>query len=268
MTWLDRLTGWYVGNELWTVAITAFCFLVIAAEAGYRRGRRWASHHEVTEAEISSISALTAGMLSLLAFTLALTINFAQNRFESRRDHVAHEANAIGTAWLRAGLAADPEGAALARGIHDYARLRLAYIRGVPLADEAALHARIDAAQTDLWRITTAITRAHPSPITASLVAAMNEMFDSALIQRFATESRVPVRLIFMLLAGSLLCCGATGFQLGLRGRRHERIALMLMVMWAGALMLVVDFSNPRQGALGINTTPLEWTLQGMGKQP
>lgn len=268
MTALDRFVAWFVGHDLLIVVAAAFLVLGAAAEAGFRLGRQRAARRPASEADIGGIATLSAGMLSLLAFTLALTITFAQNRFESRRDDVVREANAIGTAWLRAGLAAQPGGAALADGIRAYAQLRLDYALGVPRPAEAALNARTAVAQAQLWQTTAALARADPGPMSASLVAAINDMFDAALAQRFAVESRVPVRLVFLLLAGSLLCFAAMGFQFGLRGQRHAGVALMLLLMWTGALGLIVDFSDPRQGALGINTAPLQWTLQGMGNRP
>ena len=53
-------------------------------------------------------------MLALLAFTMAVTISFAQNRFEDRRAASLAEANAIGTAWLRARAVGGEEGTAIA----------------------------------------------------------------------------------------------------------------------------------------------------------
>jgi hypothetical protein len=45
---------------------------------------------------------VVGGMLSLLAFVLALTLSFANTRFSERVEGTLAEANAIGTAWLRA----------------------------------------------------------------------------------------------------------------------------------------------------------------------
>lgn len=45
---------------------------------------------------------LVGGFLALLAFVLELTLSFASERFSDRRNATLNEANAIGTAWLRA----------------------------------------------------------------------------------------------------------------------------------------------------------------------
>lgn len=266
MTALDRLIGWFVGGDLLLFCGASFIFLVAVAEAGFRLGRAQAARHPIDATAHDGVGKLTAGMLSLLAFTLALTISFAQNRFESRRDDIVREANALGTAWLRAGIAAGEateDGVRLAAAIRDYATTRLAYARAVA-ADEPALHEQTAAMQKVIWTQVAAIVAQRHSPITNSLVVAVNDMFDAGLVQRFRVESRVPVRVIGMLLVGSVLCFMAMGYQYGLTGVRHAGIALLLLMMWTGALLLIADFSNPREGALRLTTAPLVWAVDGM----
>ena len=97
--------------------------LLIANEIGYRIGR-WRTTLRAEQAE-GNMGMLTTGMLGLLAFTLGLTISIAESRYEARRDLVVAEANAIGTAWLRAGLVRGAEGPELRRELEDYTRTRL-----------------------------------------------------------------------------------------------------------------------------------------------
>jgi hypothetical protein len=107
----------------------------------------------------------------LLAFALGLSISYAQNRFEARRDLVQVEANAIGTAWLRANLVDDAEGIAIAGKIEDYARVRLAFTTAISEANVPALVAQTNALQADIWRDTQMIARRAPTPITAETLA-------------------------------------------------------------------------------------------------
>lgn len=88
--------------------LTATVAIVLASlEAGYRLGvfrhRRSDSEKETPVGEV------VAATLGLLAFLLAFTFGFAASRFESRKELVIQEANAVGTAWLRAGLLPAPE---------------------------------------------------------------------------------------------------------------------------------------------------------------
>ena len=232
--------------ELFTAAILPlalglFVMLGIVAEAGFRLGRRHAVRRPPGDREMTGISALTGGMLGLMAFVLAVTIGFAQDRFEARRATMLTEANTIGTAWLRTNLAG-PAGKPVAGLIEDYARVRLSYIQETsPNAIEAAL-ARTNTLQ--------------------------NDMFDANLSQRFALESRVPLETMLGLLCGAVLAIGALGFQVGLTGKRHPLLGALLIGMLTGGMMLVVDLSRARLGFMRVDTAPLDWTLQGFTPGP
>jgi hypothetical protein len=67
---------------------------------------------------------VVGGMLSLLAFVLALTLSFANNRFSERVEGTLSEANAIGTAWLRAEAIGHVRGPEIAKLLEEYTRLR------------------------------------------------------------------------------------------------------------------------------------------------
>lgn len=247
-------------NEIWLIALVV---MVVVCEVGYRIGRFRAAREKDAEKVGGSVGTLIAGMLSLLAFTLGLTINFAQSRYEARRDDVVLEANTIGTAWYRAQLVGGADGEALASAIVEYTRVRLAYARLGSEADATALLGSTNAMQTRIWALTTTIARAAPTPIAASLIASVNDMIDASLVQRFALESRVPARLMVALFLGSILSFGAMGFQFGLMGYRQIVLTLLLLLMWSGGFVLIADFSNPRTGGMRVNPAPLIWTLNG-----
>jgi hypothetical protein len=64
-------------------------------------------------------------MLGLLAFLLAFTFGMAASRFELRRELVLDEANAIGTAYLRAALVPEPHRTEIRTFLRDYVDSRL-----------------------------------------------------------------------------------------------------------------------------------------------
>ncbi len=200
-------------------------------------------------------------MLGLLAFILGLTINFAQNRFEARRELVAVEANAIATTWLRARLVGGPDGEALAAQIADYAKTRLAFTAADYKGPIHQLNARTDEQQQRIWALVTSIARKSPTPISATLVNAANGMIDASLSQRFAFETHVPGNMIELLVGGSLIAIAALGYQLGLVGYRQPVLTSLLLLMWAGGIMMTVDLNRPRLGNIRVETTPLEWTI-------
>lgn len=72
---------------------------------------------------------VVGSMRGLLAFVLALTLSFASTRFHERQTGTLAEANAIGTAWLRAKAMSHVRGGAIAHLLEEYARIRRDFVR-------------------------------------------------------------------------------------------------------------------------------------------
>ena len=191
----------------------------------------------------------SSGMLGLLAFSLALALSMAQSRFDTRRAAALQEANAIGTAWLRAHAIDHERGPAIARLLEDYIRLRIEYVRAGP--DQTGLSAisqRTSDMQGVMWGHATAIVRERPDPAVAILLASLNEAFDSSAAQRWAFVDPIPAEIIWLLLAMSVLAIGAMGYQIALGRRRHPVATCMLIAMWTATITVTVNFSQPDMG--------------------
>ena len=255
------------GFGLHTTAVALFLSFTLAVHVGYRLGRWAVNKRPAKSGETSGVSTLTAGMPGLLAFTLSLSINFAQNRYEARRALVLAEANAIGTAWLRTKLIDGDDGPAIAAKIEDYTKARLDFTVAASDADVPAPVARTNAVRNDIWRIVQVVARRSANALTVALVNALNEMFDSSASQQVAYESRVPTQLIMALFYGALLTMGALGYQFGLSGKRQLVLSLLLLAMWSGGMMLMIELSQPRLGDIRVDAEPLVWVIQGFSEK-
>ena len=90
---------------LWAFFGAVLLLVLLSVEAGYRLGRRW---REQSAGEVEGpVGAMVGATLGLLAFMLAFTFGAAAERYDSRRQILLDEANAIGTAYLRAGMLPD-----------------------------------------------------------------------------------------------------------------------------------------------------------------
>jgi hypothetical protein len=96
MTTIAAIANWSV----FAFALLLFVAQMLAHEVGYWLGSRRRAHGGEVQAE--GVGVVVGGMLSLLAFVLALTLSFANSRFSERVEGTLAESNAIGTAWLRA----------------------------------------------------------------------------------------------------------------------------------------------------------------------
>jgi hypothetical protein len=263
---IDRALDTLMDTSLLLFGVVVLALLYAANETGFHVGLWRARHRPAHERDLAGIGTITAGMLGLLAFTLGLTINIAQARFEARRNLVVQEANAISTAWLRSKLIASDEGPTITGLVEAFAKVELAYVSTDSFDAEPGLIARTNDLQAQMWQAAQTVARRDPSSITASLITALINMFDAAVAERFAFESRVPADLSWMLLAGSLLAIGAMGYHLGASGSRQVVLTALLLVMWAGGMVLIADLNRPRIGAIRVDPAPLIWTMQGFGQ--
>jgi hypothetical protein len=257
VNYLAEIAAWSIA------AFSALLFLLqfLAYETGFWIGQR--TGQDIKEAE--GVGVMVGALLALLAFVLALTLSLANARFDERRLGGLSEANAIGTAWLRAEGLGQPRGDEIARLLLEYGKLR----RENVMADRgshrlAETDQRVSALQNEIWGHLTALTRDQPTPITAALQSALNAVFDATTAERFAFDFRFPPQLVWLLLGLALLAMGGVGFQLGLRGHRFRSITALVIVAWTLVIVDILDLGAARVGSFRTPPQAYDWNLSGM----
>jgi len=172
------------------------------------------------------------------------------------------EANAIGSAWQRANLVGGTEAEAISSLVRQYAQTRLDFARAPANQPVGDLNARTSELTRQILEQVTQAARKAPTPITATLVTGIDEMFDSAQAQRFAFLDETPNAILDMMILGAIIAIGAMGYETGLRGPRQPVLTSLLLVMWAGGMVMTVDLNQPRLGSIRVDARPLEWTIQ------
>src|SRR6187401_1229528 len=131
-----------------SVAIGLLLLLLVSLEAGFRIGRRAAADSDAGAG--AQIGAVQGAILGLLGLLLGFSFAAAGARFIERQDLIVSEANAIGTAYLRADLLEDPFRTELKGALKRYVEHRVEVTSrlryGVTAADAAEieqLHARM-----------------------------------------------------------------------------------------------------------------------------
>lgn len=252
--------------EIASYSVLAFAAVLFATQAIARDVGYWFGHRAAKrgDAPPEGVGVVVGGMLGLLAFVLALTLSFSTARFQERRDGTLAEANAIGTAWLRAQAVGHPRGAEIARLLEDYVQVRRDFVRAHALSTEiGALNDRTGALQSEIWGHLAAIVRERPDPVATSLMAALNETFDQATAERFAFSMPFPPQLFWLLIGMSTVSMAALGFQLGLRQRALRMLSWVLIGMWTATMTIILDFGAARVGDIRTGTQAYEWTLEG-----
>jgi hypothetical protein len=248
----------------WSVAAFGLLLLatqMLAREIGYWLGRRHAARHE---GRAEGVGVVVGAMLGLLAFVLALTLSFANTRFGERRAGTLAEANAIGTAWLRAEAIDHPRSAEIARLLEEYARVRADFVRApLDAAATEAANRRTGELQVEIWGHVAGLVRERADPVTSSLMAAINETFDASTAERFAYAFTLPSQLFWLLIGMALLGMVALGYQLGLRRNPLRVLATLLTAMWTVVIVSILDLAAARVGTLRTGAVAYEWTLDG-----
>lgn len=243
--------------------VLLFAVQLAAHEAGYRVGRRVRAK---SSSYPESVGVVVGGMLGLLAFVLALTLSFANSRYSDLRASTLAEANAIGTAWLRAEAIGGPHGGAIKAILEDYAKVRQDFVEAD--LDESVLgsiNQRTNALQNAIWAEVTGLVRERADPVASSLMAAVNDTFDASTSARFSFAFRLPPQIFWLLLAMTLLGMGSLGYQLGLRERPLRVLVPLLSLMWTIVIVDILDLASARFGSFRTSTAVYEWTRQGFG---
>jgi len=261
MDWLGEFAGFALAVFGVGMVLLQFAALWI----GHHLGRAQAHRVPPTDKDpVEGVSVVVGGLLGLLAFTLGLTISVAASRYEDRRRAALDEANAIGTAWLRAEAIGHPRGHVIAQLLESYAKQRVAWLTAP--RDDAVLtaaNAETSRLQTLIWGHVTVIARERPDAVVVGLQAALNETFDLTTTQRWAFRGQLPLELPWLLLGLTAVSMGGIGYQWGLKGRWHPMAAGLLILAWSASLVLVADLVNPRLGWVRVDPSPYLWTIQG-----
>ena len=165
MNILDEILPSIFRNQ-WLILIVVGILLLALGEVGFRSGLRlFVAKDEPRKGQIVGIQGAVLGMLALL---LGFTFSMAVGRYETRRDLVLKEANAIGTTYLRASFLPETH----AKAVEDLLRR---YNARLSFDDAGSNHSKIAAAedeaarlQRELWKHTVAASKEAPSPMTDS----------------------------------------------------------------------------------------------------
>ena len=221
-------------------------------------GRRLGLHRLAKDpkAEMSNFGVVEGSVLGLYGLLIAFTFSGASARFDERRQLIAEEANAIGTAYLRVDLLATESQPALREQFRSYVDSRLDVYREVPNIE--AVKARLAKSarlQTEIWQAAVAATRlpgAH-SDAAKLLLPALNEMIDITTTRTMAARIPPPLIIFALLFAMALACSTMAGYAMAVSSRRSwlHLFAFIAASVIAGYVVLEIEY--PRMGFIRLD---------------
>ncbi len=265
----EWLSDWLLALSVPGIAVGTFSLMFSAAAGGqfirriqHRRAKR---KERETEPSVAQEGYLLGSVLGLLGLLLAFTFGMALNRYESRRELVMREANAIGTAYLRTQLLDEPYRSTLSKLLVHYTENRIQLATAGPT--DGRYLARNDQLLTEIWGAVKASREsAFAHGLTTSLLTTFNEVVDLDAERKIAWELRIPIEVLFLLIVYLGVTAVVVGHQVD--GPRGRRSALVLFLLVSFSISIIADLNRPMSGHARESQKPMVMLLAALKSQP
>jgi hypothetical protein len=237
----------------------SFAIFWIASIIGARlHGRLWKAG-TVSDEEFKFV---LGGALTLLGLIVGFTFSMAVNRYDQRKNYEEEEANAIGTAYVRADLLPTADAEKVRGLLRSYLGQRIlkysTRFRDQEISSETA---RL---QTQLWNAVSGPATAQPTPVNALVLAGMNDVLNSQGYAQAARWNRIPVPAWLLLTFIAVFCNVLIGY--GAQGK-SKFLLVILPVVLAISFSFIADIDSPRGGFIRVHPQNLENLEQSLHTQ-
>ena len=247
------------------VPFVLLLLLIASVEVGARLGRRHAAAGNAGQG--FDTGAIQGAMLGLLGLLLGFSFAGAASRYMERQDLVTQEANAIGTAFLRADLLDDPARASLHTELRGYVASRIERSATLHIALTAQEAEAIDAAHQRIWSAALQGVNATPTA-TIAVLGPVNEVIDLHASRVAAGRKHLPGLVLTLLLACSILTLATLGYAGASAGKRTGLLPRTMALLIGAALWTTIDLDRPRIGLIRIADTALADLQRSLDRPP
>jgi hypothetical protein len=233
---------------------------VAAHDIGFWLGSLTRSADEPFDQQVGLVRTLTA---ALVAFLIGFAFSGAASRFIDRQDIIVKEANALGTAYLRADTIAEPQSSELKAAIKEYTADRVTLLSREGRDQIEALLAKVSGLHERMWK--SAINATHDNaPLMAVVLPPINEIIDLHSMHLAMARRHLPVPIMAMLLGTAAIGVGMIGFGNGRVGRRFSVLDAVYGIALAAALWMTIDLDYPGIGLIRVSNLPIVEALAAM----
>jgi purine-cytosine permease-like protein len=115
--------------------------------------------------------------------------------------------------------------------------------------------------EADLWAAVRGPAAAQSTPVTALVLAGMNDVINSQGYTQAAYWNRIPLAAWYLLAAIALCCNVLFGYRMQTTGK----LALVLPLVVSISLLLIADIDAPRHGLIYVSPQNLESLTRSLG---
>ena len=239
---------------LWGLFAVLLIGNLLFEEVGFRLGRLRGRHAQ--KESDATVGAVVAAELGLLAFLLAFSFGIVASRFDLRRHVQLDEANAIGTAYLRAAMLPESQVKSVRDLLREYTDVRLEAATGAPID---RILRRSNEIHQQLWTEALAAAGHDARSVPTGLfIQSLNEVIDlHAKRTMVSLRNRMPLPVWIVLFAVGFLSFFTMGYQAGLTRASRSPASVVLALTFVSVIWLVADLDRPAEGFLRVSQQPM-----------
>jgi hypothetical protein len=248
--------SWLVVAPLWAIGLLLLSALTVAVALGFAGQSRLQRMAGAGIEPPPGGAHLLSAVLGLLALLLGFSFSMAMDRYDTRRQLVVQEANALGTTWLRIQLLDEPDRTVMSDLMRRYVDARLGWSNSPA---ESPPEAGALVLQQQLWAATGVALRSDSPPLlTRGVMDSLNESIDLASARAAARAAHIPDFVQWLLLVYAILAMAMLGTVLGSSLKQHLPQTALLLVLLTLSHMIVLDLDRPRSGSIQVSQQPME----------
>lgn len=243
---------------LWILFLGTVVLVLGSTEVGYQVGR--VSHRAAPNEKSSAASGASGAVLGLAAFMLAFAFGAVSSRFDTRKELVRDDANAIRTAWARADFLPEGDRAIAKRLLQTYLDERIAFAQQRDFSFDLLEKQRrsSEAILAKLWDMAVVNARKDMnSDVAALYIESLNDIA-AVNATRIAVggQMRLPSIVWIMLIGLTSLGMLGSGYATGIDESQRSRLMVVLALAFATVIVMLGALDRPH-GFLRVTQQPL-----------
>lgn len=252
---------WFYYLPLWAIGGGTVLIVFLAFEGGFQLGK---SHRRRSKDNVMSpVGSMVGATLGLLAFMLSFTFASAFSHFDTRKQVLFEETNAIRAVYRLADMIPEPTAEKIHALLREYVDVRLGKV-----TTPEELRAFIDRSEKiheQLWSEVMAYNSSNPGRVSNVLLQNLIDM-TRLHAKRLTVVLRwnIPITIWILLYAITVLGMSSMGYHAGLHGTRGSFSYLVLALAFSIVMVLIADLDRPRQGVFRVNQKSLIELKQSM----
>lgn len=229
---------------IWLLALGMFAGMLLAHRVGCALRMRAGDAEGAAQDDVS-----IAAVLGLLSLLLGFTFSLGLERYDTRRELVVAEANALESFWWRSSLLDVGDRDCVRTHLREYVETRVQFGMADSTTRAVMLNRRTRVLQDKLWqRAEAALRPMRGGTLGPFLLGPLNAAFDVATERAVASEAHVPSRMLSVLAIYGLIAAGMIGRVKGKRSAATT--AMFVLLTLAGTL--IVDLDRPSSGPIQV----------------